>query len=81
MSDVYNEFDVVLLLFLFVWFYFMDSVLWIINFYCVVLVIKRENIKIYYLVVVIMIEKSFFYVKNFYKRFVIFLIKCKISYK
>lgn len=41
MSDVYNEFDVVLLLFLFVWFYFMDSVLWIIIFYCVVLVIKR----------------------------------------
>lgn len=79
MSDVYNEFDVVLLLFLFVWFYFMDSVLWIINFYCVVLVIKRENIKIYYLVVVIMIKKSFFYVKNFYKSFVIFLIKCKIS--
>lgn len=79
MSDVYNEFDVVLLLFLFVWFYFMDSVLWIINFYCVVLVIKRENIKIYYLVVVIMIEKSFFYVKNFNMRFVIFLIKCKIS--
>lgn len=32
MSDVYNEIDVVLLLFLFVWFYFMDSVLWIVNF-------------------------------------------------
>lgn len=62
MSDVHNEFDVVLLLLLFAWFYFMDSVLWIIIFYCVASVIKKENTKIYYLVVVIMIEKSFFYV-------------------
>lgn len=79
MSDVHNEIDVVLLLLLFAWFYFMDSVLWIINFYCVASVIKRENTKIYYLVVVIMIEKSFFYVKNSNTRFVISLTKCKTS--
>lgn len=79
MSDVHNEFDVVLFLLLFAWFYFMDSVLWIIIFYCVASVIKNENTKIYYLVVVIMIEKSFFYVKNSYKSFVISLTKCKTS--
>lgn len=78
-SIVHNEFDVVLLLLLFAWFYFMDSVLWIIIFYCVASVIKNENTKIYYLVVVIMIEKSFFYVKNSYKSFVISLTKCKTS--
>lgn len=81
MSDVHNEFDVVLFLLLFAWFYFMDSVLWIIIFYCVASVIKKENTKIYYLVVVIMIEKSFFYVKNSYKSFVISLTKCKTSWK
>lgn len=79
MSDVHNEIDVVLLSLLFAWFYFMDSVLWIIIFYCVASVIKKENTKIYYLVVVIMIEKSFFYVKNSYKSFVISLTKCKTS--
>lgn len=42
---------------------------------------KKGNTKIYYLVVVIMIEKSFFYVKNSYKSFVISLTKCKTSYK
>lgn len=42
---------------------------------------KKGNTKFYYLVVVIMIEKSFFYVKNSYKRFVISLTKCKTSYK
>lgn len=40
---------------------------------------KKENTKIYYLVVVIMIEKSFFYVNNSYKSFVISLTKCKTS--
>lgn len=40
---------------------------------------KKGNTKFYYLVVVIMIEKSFFYVKNSYKSFVISLTKCKTS--
>lgn len=40
---------------------------------------KKGNTKFYYLVVVIMIEKSCFYVKNSYKSFVISLTKCKTS--
>lgn len=59
------EFDVVLLLLLFAWFYLMDSVMWIKIFYCVASVIKKDNTKIYYLVVVIMIEKKFFLCKEF----------------
>lgn len=44
-----------------------------------ILLCRISNKKIYYLVVVIMIEKSFFYVKNSYKSFVISLTKCKTS--
>lgn len=39
------------------------------NFLCVASVIKKENTKIYYLVVVIMIEKKFFLCKEFLQEF------------
>lgn len=68
MSDVHNEIDVVLLLLLFAWFYFMDSVLWIVNFLLCRISNKKGNTKFYYLVVVIMIEKKFFSLKRILTR-------------
>lgn len=70
MSDVHNEIDVVLLLLLFARFYFMDSVLWIIIFYCVASVIKKENTKIYYVSSCSNYDwKKFFLCKEFLQEF------------